>query len=76
VFVADSRGMPALRRAALTIAEYAQLTGQPLSTVYAHARAGLLPVRVLRSGGTYRVSRVDTEALLGPVTLPDDPPVS
>jgi excisionase family DNA binding protein len=63
-----------LKRIGLTVAEYAALTGQPRSTVYDHARAGTLPVRVVRSGSTYRLSRVDTEALFGPVVLPDDPP--
>ena len=63
-----------LQRMALTIAEYAEITGLPRSTVYDHARAGTLPVRVVRSGSTYRLSRVDTEALFGPVVLPDDPP--
>lgn len=65
-----------MKRMALTLDEYAALTGQPRSTVYDHARAGRLPVRVLRSGTTYRVARVDVEALLGPVVLPDDPPGS
>jgi excisionase family DNA binding protein len=63
-----------LQRMALTIAEYAEITGLPRSTIYDHARAGTLPVRVVRSGSTYRLSRVDTEALFGPVVLPGDPP--
>lgn len=62
-----------LRRQALTLAEYAQITGQARSTVYDHARAGLLPVRTVRSGSTYRVSRADVEDQWGPVELDDDP---
>lgn len=62
-----------IRRQTLTIPELADLMGMPVSTAYAHANSGLLPIPVIESGQTKRVSRAAVEDLLGPVSLPDDP---
>jgi excisionase family DNA binding protein len=48
----------------MTIPEFAQIVGIPVSTAYELAAKDALPVPVLRLGRRVKVSRVAVEALL------------
>jgi hypothetical protein len=49
----------------LTIARVAKLLRIGRGTAYEHARLGLLPVKVIRSGGRMMVSTAEVSKLLG-----------